>query len=153
MRITLEQALKAVDQRTCATCRQPNGIGALTELGKMKFKSTVNWQIGKIIETVTKEAQEYMKVQNDRIVSFGNEVPAGSGQFRVPPDKDAEYQKEMAELRQQEIEVYGNPIALSDLGAKADEISGEIFASCGWLFTDGATEGTEKDEKEKGAAV
>jgi hypothetical protein len=98
---------------------------ALDRLGARPLPVKVAYTTSKLLRLVREELKTYRVLHDDLVKKHGREEPAGSGNFRVPPDKFAAFRDDLETLLGTPVEIAWTPLALDTLGddpLRADDL-------------------------------
>ena len=107
------------------------GYNSLMTLASMPFKAKVSYKIGRIVVAAEQELKPYEKQRVDLVTRYGEKDEQGNVTITDPAKMDT-FKAEHDELLETEINIWGDPLALDDLGDK--EIAPSTLARLDWLF-------------------
>lgn len=95
----------------------------------------VKYQLSRMYDVLSKESTRYQQARVDLVMKLGEEV--SPNQWVVRPENEAQFQEQMAELREVEITLYGQRIPAETIleGVTNDVTGGDLFV-LRWLIKD-----------------
>ena len=86
----------------------------LKELMDKEMKASLSFKLGRIMKEVREMVQTFYEVRDSVIKKYGTEQESNPGNFDIDPNKRNEYNTEMLELVQTEVEVNFTKIPMSE---------------------------------------
>lgn len=114
------------------------GEQAIAKLGEARaLPAKTKYWLGKLIETCGKEVKRYQELRIEALNKFGI-APEVEGQpYTFEDGKRVEFEVEIKDLLQTEVEVKLNKLTLDELDAGKVELSAIEMNSIGWMIEEG----------------
>jgi hypothetical protein len=84
----------------------------LQKLAEAELPAAVSFRVARTIRKIGAELEAFQKTRLEMFRRFGQEQDGG---YRIPPEKIAEFQAQLAGLLAVEIEIDAKPLLLADL--------------------------------------
>lgn len=128
-----------------------NGFQPLQAIAANELPAKLAYKLGRIVAACNSEMESYRKAITALIKKYGegDEIKG----YKVEPETEAmvDFQREVEDLLNLEVEFWGDPIALAEIEPHA-KLKASDLAWLDWLITDGEGE-SEKPKKPKLRAV
>ena len=98
-----------------------NSTETLQKLAQKDFKAKVAWQIGRLLKTAETEIQGFNETRMNLIKKYGEKDETGElitddkGNCKINPEGAIDFNTELNDLLNQEIEINANKISIEDL--------------------------------------
>ncbi|MBI5402498.1 MAG: hypothetical protein HY959_03795 [Ignavibacteriae bacterium] len=130
MKISLKTIMESLD--SLILLGQKEGLGVVTQ-----------WKLVPIIKKARNEYQSYTEISNQKIKELGEKVLDGNkvftGRYKVKPENEEKYKKEIEKLLKQEIEIDVPLITYSELKGNNETFSlpTNVLVDLDWLIKQG----------------
>lgn len=126
-----------VNDKTMKLSKVINSIEGLNQLAKTKLPVSLGFRISTAINNLNPLIENYYKTRNELLKKHGKEViekDKPTGRYDIPKEKVDEFNKELEELNDTEIDVKLPEIKLSELGNI--EIEPSALVNLDWLIVE-----------------
>jgi len=109
-----------------------NSEKALNQLGNTKLKAVLSFKLKSLIEDTKNERVKYYNIMNEKLAECGVENPDKKGVYTLKSECVDQFNSEMTELQNTEIEIKFEKLKISDLGDS--KITPNVLVDLEWLF-------------------